>query len=429
MDIINSYLEEICSVIKCREVHGEIKEEIRNHIEELSTEYIDNGYESDEAYKLAIRDMGDSGEIGFKLNKVYEKRIEYKTLIIAILLSLFGVGFVLILNNKLTIYASPANQIIAFIIGIAAFIAIYYFDYRKLEKYSYHIFIVSVILSFIQVTLGEPIFGRPGFRIANSLITNLGICILTGFLISISGIIKGLNFKEKGQILIAIVIFIIGNFSLFYMMNIVNNLIFTVTFIILLFKNCNNKFIPSAFCIAVLGSIIVPIISRDYFRNRLLMFLNYKSDPFGSGYQNMKVLEVLSSSKFIGNFDSSKIEKLPGAATDFIFTSIISLMGWVAALAIVVLVLAFIIILFKNTKMIKDKYGKNIMISIVTSFAMQFIINILVSMNLFPSFTVTLPFIGYGGSAMLSNMIMLGLISSIYSRKNLKNSYNNIISS
>lgn len=139
MDIINSYLEEICSVIKCREVHGEIKEEIRNHIEELSTEYIDNGYESDEAYKLAIRDMGDSGEIGFKLNKVYEKRIEYKTLIIAILLSLFGVGFVLILNNKLTIYASPANQIIAFIIGIAAFIAIYYFDYRKLEKYSYHI--------------------------------------------------------------------------------------------------------------------------------------------------------------------------------------------------------------------------------------------------------------------------------------------------
>ena len=101
------------------------------------------------------------------------------------------------------------------------------------------------------------------------------------------------------------------------MMNIVNNLIFTVTFIILLFKNCNNKFIPSAFCIAVLGSIIVPIISRDYFRNRLLMFLNYKSDPFGSGYQNMKVLEVLSSSKFIGNFDSSKIEKLPGACYRF----------------------------------------------------------------------------------------------------------------
>ncbi|ARC84870.1 hypothetical protein U732_4226 [Clostridium argentinense CDC 2741] len=101
MDGISSYLEEICSVIKCKEVHEEIREEIRNHIEELALEYIDNGYSSDEAYKLAIRNMGDSGEIGFRLNKVYEKKIEYKTLIIGILLSLFGIVINFLITSNL----------------------------------------------------------------------------------------------------------------------------------------------------------------------------------------------------------------------------------------------------------------------------------------------------------------------------------------
>ena len=425
MDRVNSYLEEICSVIKCKEVHEEIKEEMKGHIEELSTEYIDNGYEKEEAYKLAIRDMGDSGEVGFKLNKVYEKKIEYKTLIIAILLSLFGLGFAFILNNKLSFYySSPVNQVIYFILGIGAFIGIYYFDYRKLEKYSYHIFAVSVILSYIQVTCEIPVKGRPSVIVTDFGVVNFGIFIFTGFLISISGIIKGLNLKEKKQILIAIGIFIIGNFSLLYMKNIVNNFIFTATFIILLFQNSDNKFIPSAFGVATLGSIIVPIISREYFRKRIFTFLNYKSDPYG-----MVISKILSSSELVGKFDPSKIEGLPINAPDLVFTSIIAVMGWIVALAIMVLVLTFIVILFKNTKKIKNRYGKNIMISITTSFGIQFVLNILMSMNLSPILIVALPFIGYGGSSMLSSMIMLGLISSIYSRKNLKNSFNNSISS
>jgi len=425
MDRVKSYLEEICSVIKCKEVHEEIKEEMKSHIEELSTEYIDNGYEKEEAYKLAIRDMGDSGEIGFKLNKVYEKKIEYKTLIIAILLSLFGLSFTFILNNKLSRYTSPAvNQMISFIIGIGAFIGLYYFDYRKLEKYSYHIFGISIFFSFIQVAFGNLIKGRPTFIVAN-----FEIFTLIGFLISISGIIKGFNFKERKQILIAIGIFIIGNFSLLYMKNIVNNFIFTATFIILLFQNSDNKFIPRAFGVATLGSIIVPIISREYFRKRLFTFLNYKSDPYGMGYQNMEISKILSSSNIVGKFDTSKIESLPEAGTDLVFTSIISVMGWIVALAIIILVLTFIVILFKNTKMIKNRYGKNIMISITTVFGIQFVLNILMSVNLSPILIVALPFIGYGGSSMLSSMIMLGLISSIYSRKNLKNSFDNVISS
>ncbi|WP_461615175.1 permease prefix domain 1-containing protein [Clostridium sp. Marseille-QA1073] len=69
MDGISSYLEEVCSVIKCKEVHSEIKEEIRSHIEELSLEYIVNGHKEDEAYKLAIRDMGSSEEIGIKFDR------------------------------------------------------------------------------------------------------------------------------------------------------------------------------------------------------------------------------------------------------------------------------------------------------------------------------------------------------------------------
>ncbi|HCQ89845.1 MAG TPA: hypothetical protein DIU45_08985, partial [Clostridium sp.] len=107
-------------------------------------------------------------------------------------------------------------------------------------------------------------------------------------------------------------------------------------------------------------------------------------------------------------------------------TLILCYFGWAAALFIIVLSIIFIISLFRNIKLIKNNYGKNIILGITISFLIQFTISIMMCLNLAPIIGVVLPFIGYRVTSMITNMAMLGLISSIYSRKNLKKSFKKI---
>lgn len=410
MDRVNYYLEEICSVIKCKEVHGEIKEEMKSHIEELSLEYIDNGYEKDEAYKLAIRDMGDSGEIGFKLNKVYEKKIEYKTLIIGILLALFGivVNF-LITSNLIQGYENQTvKSIVHFLLGIGVFLGIYYFDYRKLEKYSYHIYGIATVVGLISaIIIGSEIM--------------LGPLIMLLYLISISGIINNMNFKYKKNIFKLIGIFILSNYILFLEMNKIYAVIFTFVFIVLTIKNCKNKRIPAIFIFSLVLGGLFYCFREPYRLARLISFINSRDIHSDLGYINNTISKIMYSSQFIGGtLNQELINMISFAANDFIFALILCYFGWAAALSIIVLSIIFIISLFRNMKLIKNNYGKNIILGIIISFFIQFTISIMMCLNLAPIIGVVLPFIGYGGTSMIINMAMLGLISSIYSRKNLK---------
>jgi cell division protein FtsW (lipid II flippase) len=423
MNRVNSYLEEICSVIKCKEVHDEIKEEMKGHIEELSLEYIDNGYEKEEAYKLAIRDMGDSGEIGFKLNKVYEKKIEYKTLIIGILLSLFGivVNF-LITSNLMRRYENQTvKSIVHFLLGIGVFLGIYYFDYRKLEKYSYHIYGISTVVGVFSAFIL-----KGGAWTIGSEIT-LGPLIMLLYSISISGIINNMNFKDKGNTFKLIGIFILSNYILFLEMNKIYAVIFTFVFIVLTIKNCKNKAIPVIFIFSVVSGGLLYCFREPYRLARLISFMDSTDIHSNLGYIHNIISKIMYSSQFIGGtLNQELINMISFDANGFIFTLILCYFGWAAALFIMVLSIIFIISLFRNMKLIKNNYGKNIILGITISFLIQFAISIIMCLNLAPVIVVVLPFIGYGGTSMIINMAMLGLISSIYSRKNLKKSLNKI---
>ena len=422
MDGISSYLEEICSVIKCKEVHEEIREEIRNHIEELALEYIDNGYSSDEAYKLAIRNMGDSGEIGFKLNKVYEKKIEYKTLIIGILLSLFGIVInFLITSNLMQGYENQTvKSIVYFLLGIGVFLGIYYFDYRKLEKYSYHIYGISTAVGLFSY------ISKGGMSIVRDEIV-LGSLIMFLYLISISGIMNNMNFKDKKHIFKLIGMFILSNYILFLQMNKIYVVIFTFAFIVLTIKNCKNRRIPVIYIFSLVLGGLLYCFREPYRLARLMSFINSRDIHDGLGYIHNIISKAMYSSQFIGRtLNQELINMISFDANDITFTLILCYFGWAAALFIIVLSIIFIISLFKNMKLIKNNYGKNIILGIAISFLIQFTTSIMMCLNLAPIIGAVLPFVGYRCAPMITNMAMLGLISSIYSRKNLKKSLNKI---
>jgi len=135
---------------------------------------------------------------------------------------------------------------------------------------------------------------------------------------------------------------------------------------------------------------------------------------------------MLSSARFFGPSDSLYFDFngaqriiLPEAHTDYVFAYIVSSLGWIAGLITVTIVFLAIARMFFAVKKIKHDYGKYLSISIVTIFALQAIGNILMNLTLFPTLQVSLPFISYGGTYFVLNMALMGLLLSVYRRKDL----------
>ena len=87
---IKEFLNSVCEQIKYKPIRESISEELKNHIEELKENYIKEGLEEKVAEEKAINQMGDAEEIGKRLNKIHRQILDWKLVIIALILICFG---------------------------------------------------------------------------------------------------------------------------------------------------------------------------------------------------------------------------------------------------------------------------------------------------------------------------------------------------
>lgn len=168
-----------------------------------------------------------------------------------------------------------------------------------------------------------------------------------------------------------------------------------------------KKFIFGA--VGLFGGIIGIMIIKDYSTNRLNNFLN------GSSVQvNAAILAIKSGGIFgrgIGN-GLQKYFYLPEAHNDYVFASICEEGGLIfAALIIIIFVILIFNMLVIAFKM-KESFNKYLIYGVIFSILNQAILNIGINLDLLPSTGITLPFISYGGSSYVSNMICMGLLFS-----------------
>ena len=88
-------------------------------------------------------------------------------------------------------------------------------------------------------------------------------------------------------------------------------------------------------------------------------------------------------------------------------------------LGLIIAVAAFIIRMFAVTRKIKNDYGFYLSLSSCVILSLQFILSILVNLNMFPLASVSMPFISYGGTNYIVDMILLGIILSVWRRNNI----------
>jgi cell division protein FtsW len=155
------------------------------------------------------------------------------------------------------------------------------------------------------------------------------------------------------------------------------------------------------------------IYLKPYRLQRVLTFLNPWADPQGSGFQIIQSLIAIGSGNVWGvgiSHSKQKFFYLPMQHTDFIFSIIAEEIGFFGSLLLILLYILFIYFGLRIALKLSDRFSLLTVLGYIIFTSLQTIINLSVATGLAPTKGVGLPFISYGNSALISNLIMVGLI-------------------
>lgn len=361
---------------------------------------------------LLNKPVRKSQEINHKLDLLF--------LICVICLSLFGLLMVYdasqfeafqLFNDK---YYFVRQQSISLIAGIIALTFFSFLNYHNLKKIA-HIFLFFSLFLLILVFI--PNLGISAYGAQRWL--NFGfITLQPAEIIKMAAIIFLANLFSKQfkltpfLILIAVVIVIVGVLQ--------KDLGSAVVFTAIAF---GMYFIAGAplkhLCVvAIIGlvTIIGLILIAPYRIKRILAFMDPFSDPQGYSYHITQILIALGSGGLTGlgiGQSRQKFAYIPEVATDSIFSIIGEEFGFLGSFVVIIL---FGIIIYRGFKIAEkspDIFGKLLAAGLIIWIGAQTVVNLSAMVSLMPLTGVPLPFISFGGSALLVNLIAAGILLNI----------------
>ena len=160
---------------------------------------------------------------------------------------------------------------------------------------------------------------------------------------------------------------------------------------------------------------------KDYQKKRVTTLINPAGDPRGSGYQVIQSKIAIGSGGLAGKGflkgTQSQLRFLPARHTDFIFSVIGEETGFLGVLAVALLYFGMLARMFLAVPKARDRAGVYIVFTAALLIAFQFLVNILMVVGLFPVVGITLPFLSYGGSSLLTSYIAVGLVMNVRMRR------------
>ena len=345
--------------------------------------------------------------------------------------SLFAIGLFFSLVSTSLIASDKLNtnsyffffkHLIYIFIGIIIIFVFSSLKTNQLFYYSYFLFFITLISLFIVPIIGVEVKGSKRWIDLFFLPRFQPIELLKPFLIivlsSILCSVRSSNLYLK-YLLSVILVFII---SLFLIMqpDIGQTLLIVFSWAVLIFTSGINIFILfglSIFAFISLAYLIMYVPKFDYIQSRIFSFFN--RDTGTHNFQSDKAIESITSGGYFGKGigEGTLKNRVPEAHTDYIISVISEEFGVVAIMLILLLFLMFIYMVFKKINYEKDDKTKLVLIGCVSLILMQATIHVGVNIRLFPTTGMTLPFLSYGGSSIVSISILSGIILNLTKRK------------
>lgn len=172
---------------------------------------------------------------------------------------------------------------------------------------------------------------------------------------------------------------------------------------------------------SILGIIVWQGVLKDYQKERILGFFFPGRDPLGINYSVIQSKIAIGSAGLFGKGfqqgTQSQLGFLPEAQTDFIFTAFVEEWGLLIGLLIVLVFGALILRIIKIGLNADNNFNRFICLGTAILLIVQFVFNIGSNLGLTPVIGVTFPFLSYGGSSLLTNLILVGIIQTIFLRQ------------
>jgi len=158
------------------------------------------------------------------------------------------------------------------------------------------------------------------------------------------------------------------------------------------------------------------IFHSTYRHNRILAFLNPYSDPLGKGFQIIQSYIAVGTGGISGvglMEGKQKLFFLPEPQTDFIFSVVGEELGLLGCLAVVVIFAVILVRGLKASAACHHDFGRLLAIGLTVMIVGQALVNMSVVLGLLPTKGIPLPFVSYGGSSLLVNLVAVGILLNI----------------
>ena len=321
-------------------------------------------------------------------------------------------------------FGNFSKQITFAIIGFAVLFIVSFIDYRLWQEYS------SIFYGFVGILLiGVLFFGTTvrgttgwysllGFNFQPVELAKIAlVAFLAWFLSKHTGQIKELKtlVATGGSVLL---LFILVMFQPDFGSGII---LFSIWILMMIFAGMNKKHLV----VLIIGGLVSFIIGwmflfAPYQKDRITTFFNPQSDPYGRGYQASQAVTAVGAGGLYGRglgFGSqSQLKFLPASQTDFIFAVIAEELGFLG----ISLVLFFWGVIFyrliRAAKMMKDNFSLFFILGTSALFFIHLIINVGMNIGIVPVTGISLPFLSYGGSFLLTSLLLIGIVQGMIIR-------------
>jgi cell division protein FtsW len=307
------------------------------------------------------------------------------------------------------------------VIGAAITFFIMGMDYKNLRRWAKPLLIISFILLLLVLVpgLGREVSGaRRWFRFKMfsfqpSEFATLAVLIYVADFIARKGSQIKSFFRGFLPPMLAL-----GGIVLLILMqpDLGTSLALVIVVTIMLFIAGVRPMYIFSMILASLPALYVLVFSVPYRRMRILAFLNPWLDPRGIGFQIIQSQIALGSGGLFGvglGQSKQKLFYLPAAHTDFIFSIIGEELGLLGTMGVIVLFIVFIHLGLKIIKNAPNTFSYFLSLGLVLMITLKAAINIGVSCALLPTKGLPLPFISYGGSSFIFDMVCLGILLNI----------------
>jgi rod shape determining protein RodA len=352
--------------------------------------------------------------------------------IIWVLIGIISIGLLSIysaLYNQ--IQAHPTHnlfirQLMWLLVGFTVMLCSMLVDYQQLKRVSLWLYILALLLLFAVLFIGKDVNGSKrwlelgGFQFQPSEFMKIAIVI---YLSSYFSSQETSPYPDLKKLALPVFLVMIPVLVILTQPDLGTAItILAISGTVIFFVGIRWRYIISgALLIAPLLYPVWEHVLKPYQKRRILILLRPDLDPLGAGYHIRQSKIAIGSGMLWGkgflNGTQNKLHFLPEKHTDFIFSVWAEEWGFVGCFVLLTLFALLIVLCLRVARRSKDRYGSLLVVGMTGLVLWQVLINIGMVIGLLPVVGITLPFVSYGGSSLITLCLAIGLIENVSMRR------------